>query len=126
MKILVSAAQNFKWRRRFAIAFRASAFVVLAVLISPLRVLAFTQDEFQEHIAALKAKLPSDDFTIVVEPPFVVIGDESGQQVKARAVDTVKWAVDRLKSRYFQHDPQFIIDVWLFRDKDSYEQYAEK
>src|SRR5262245_47168235 len=88
--------------------------------------LGFTDDEFQRHVAAVKAKLPSDDFTVVVQAPFVVIGDESAERVKARAADTVKWAVDRLKGQYFERDPQFIIDIWLFRDKESYETHAEE
>ena len=61
----------------------------------------FTAADFERHVERLKEKLPSDDFTIVVEPPFVVIGDEPTLRVKARAKDTVKWAVDRLKGRLF-------------------------
>ena len=38
----------------------------------------------------------------------------------------MKWAVDRLKALYFQRDPEFIIDIWLFRDRESYEEHAEK
>ena len=87
---------------------------------------AFTDDELQRHVAGLKARLPGDDFTVVVQSPFVVIGDEPAERVKARAVDTVKWAVDRLKAQYFQRDPQMIIDIWLFRDKESYEKHAEE
>ena len=86
----------------------------------------FTAADFERHVERLKEKLPSDDFTIVVEPPFVVIGDEPTLRVKARAKDTVKWAVDRLKALYFQRDPEFIIDIWLFRDRESYEGHAEK
>lgn len=86
----------------------------------------FTQEEFQKHIETLKPKLPNEDFSIVIEPPFVVIGDEAPREVQARATNTVKWAVDKLKARYFPRDPQFIIDIWLFKDKNSYEQHAEK
>lgn len=82
----------------------------------------FTSADFAQHVRALKKKLPAkNDFTIVVQPPFVVIGDESPERVRQRATDTVKFAVDRLKRDYFQRDPVEIIDVWLFKDKDSYE-----
>lgn len=77
-------------------------------------------NSFARHVAELK--VPSG-FTVVVEPPFVVIGDESSETVRSRAEKTVKWAVDRLKQDYFQKDPE-PIDIWLFRDKDSYEQHA--
>lgn len=79
-------------------------------------------DSLSEHVADLKKKVPSG-FTVVVEPPFVVIGDEASDVVRSRAVRTVKWAVDKLKQDYFQNDPE-TIDIWLFRDKDSYEQHA--
>src|SRR5262245_26410516 len=37
---------------------------------------SFTQSQFNQHIAELKKKIPSRDFSIVVQPPFVVVGDE--------------------------------------------------
>ena len=73
-----------------------------------------------------KKKLPSDDFTIVEMPPFVVIGDEEPDVVHQRAKHTVQWAVDKLKAAYFKKDPTDILDVWLFKDKDSYEENAQK
>ena len=42
----------------------------------------FTAADFERHVERLKEKLPSDDFTVVVEPPFVVIGDEPAARVK--------------------------------------------
>jgi hypothetical protein len=86
----------------------------------------FSPDDFQRHVEKLKPKLPSDDFTILIEPPFIVIGDEPADKLKARSKNTVKWAVDHLKATYFDHDPESIIEIWLFRDKDSYEEHAEK
>jgi len=110
---------------------RATRSLVTTIILASLALaagpaLGFTVDELQRHVTALKAKLPSDDFTVVVQSPFVVIGDEPAERVKARAADTVKWAVDRLKAQYFQRDPQMIIDIWLFRDKESYEKHAEE
>ena len=62
----------------------------------------------------------------MVVPPFVVIGDEKPEKVRSRAKNTVQWAVEKLKAAYFQKDPQEILDVWLFKNKQSYEQNAEK
>ncbi len=87
---------------------------------------SFTQVDFDRHVARLKAKLGDEAFTIIVEPPFVVIGDEAADRVGERATNTVKWAVDRLKQSYFDHDPTMIIDIWLFADRESYESHAEK
>lgn len=91
----------------------------------------FTAADFESHLADLKKKLPSKDFQIVVQKPFVVIGDESLANVKDWAQGTVAWAVDRLKKEYFAKDPDHIIDIWIFKDKESYEKntlavFAEK
>jgi hypothetical protein len=86
---------------------------------------SFTNADFTAHVEQLKKKLPSDDFTIVVQPPFVVIGDESADEVREHSVRTVKWAVDKLKQEYFSKDPKEILDIWLFKDAASYEQHAQ-
>lgn len=80
----------------------------------------FTAADFAQHVRKLKAKLPSDDFHIVLQPPFVVAGDESLDMVKRRSAGTVKWAVDHLKKDYFARNPEQIITVWLFKDAKSY------
>jgi hypothetical protein len=74
----------------------------------------------------LKKKIPSDKFTIILQRPFVVIGDEPPEMVKRRAEGTVKWAVDLLKKSYFKKEPNEILDIWLFRDKTSYVENASK
>jgi hypothetical protein len=80
-----------------------------------------TARDFESHVAELRRKLPSRQFTIVVEQPFVVVGDGGRAAVEASARETVKWAVDLLKRDYFTKDPSEILDVWLFKDADSYE-----
>ena len=82
---------------------------------------SFTDADFARHVEQLKKKLPSSDFTLVIQPPFVVIGDESPEAVKEHSVNTVKWAVDKLKQDYFSKDPKEILDIWLFKDADSYQ-----
>jgi hypothetical protein len=83
-----------------------------------------TNGDFERHITALKRRLPPGDFTILVQSPFVVIGDEPASVVRRRANDTVKWAVERLKREYFKRDPQEILDIWLFKDEESYNRNA--
>ncbi len=86
----------------------------------------FTNADYAQHILKLKKKLPTDDFHIVLQRPFVVVGDESAEVVRQRATNTVKWAVDRIKRDYFSKDPDQIIDIWLFKDKVSYETHTEQ
>jgi len=80
-----------------------------------------TKADFDLHVAQLKKRLPANDFTIVVQPPFVVVGDQSPETVKYLAEETVKWTVDKLKQDYFTEDPKEILDIWLFKDAASYE-----
>jgi hypothetical protein len=87
--------------------------------------LGFTDAEFAAHVEQLKKKLPSQDFTVIVQPPFVVIGDEPAADVRAHSERTVKWAVDKLKAEYFSKDPEEILDIWLFKDAASYERNAQ-
>lgn len=86
----------------------------------------FTPADYAQHIIDLKSRLPHAGFVIVIQEPFVVIGDEKPKVVKERSEQTVKWAVDKLKREYFSKDPSEIIDIWLFRDAPSYEEYTEK
>lgn len=91
--------------------------------------IGFTPVEFTRHVdqlrADLKKKAPSSQFSIVVQAPFVVVGDESKQIVQQHAEDTVKWAVDRLKQDFFTKDPKEILDIWLFKDAASYEKHTQ-
>jgi hypothetical protein len=85
----------------------------------------FTPADFAQHVMTLKKTRPAG-FTVMVQPPFVVVGDESAGMVRRRATDTVKWATDRLKQEYFARDPDDILDVWLFKDEESYKKHAKK
>lgn len=84
-----------------------------------------TDADYAQHVAQLNKKLPKG-FSVVIEKPFVVIGDEPLPMVQRRARDTVRWAVVKLKAEYFDKDPSDILDVWLFKDKDSYERYTRE
>ncbi len=81
--------------------------------------------DYAQHVHALKKKLPNG-FSIVISKPFVVIGDEPLETVKARAQRTVEWAVRRLKQAYFAKDPERILDIYLFKDKASYEKHCRR
>src|SRR6266702_1304967 len=76
--------------------------------------MASTNAAFTQHLTELAKHVP-EGFTLIVQPPFVVLGDESPDVVSRRAKQTVKWAVDKLKQDYFNRDTQEIIDIWLFK-----------
>lgn len=79
--------------------------------------------DYAQHVRALKQRVPRG-FSVVLEPPFVVVGDDPIEKVKGHATRTVRWAVDKLKQDYFESDPGAILDVWLFKDRASYEHHT--
>jgi len=86
----------------------------------------FTDVDYEKHLLDLKKKIPEQVFTIIIQKPFVIIGDESADKVKLRAENTIKWSVDMLKQDYFEKNPEDIIDIWLFKDKGSYNKYTKE
>jgi hypothetical protein len=80
--------------------------------------------EFDRHVVDLRRRLPSRDFSIVEARPFAVVGDEPARVVQQRARQTVGWAVRMLKQDYFAKDPTHTIDIWLFKDAESYERHV--
>jgi hypothetical protein len=105
-----------------------------APLTVPASSSGFSDDDFAKHIQALKVEIkkklssapgqPQTEFALVIEPPFVVIGDESPDAVQAHSENTVKWAVKRLKQDFFTTDPKDILDVWLFKNAASYQKHV--
>ncbi len=87
---------------------------------------ARTESDYAKHVERLKEKLPSKDFTIVLERPFVVVGDEPEAVVRRHSEETVRWAVELLKKDFFTKDPAEILDIWLFKDGASYRKHARQ
>ena len=52
----------------------------------------FTRADYAQHVMKIKPKVPRG-FTMVVQPPFVVVGDCTPHMVRVYSKDTVKWAV---------------------------------
>jgi Protein of unknown function (DUF1570) len=96
------------------------ALIVLLSLLAPSHA-STNSPALTKHLSTLK---PPPDFTVVIQPPFVVLGDESPAEVQRHATRTIKFAVDQLKQLYFTNDPTEIIDIWLFKDAASYTNHA--
>jgi hypothetical protein len=109
----------------------ARAWTAIRLRLEPGRAIAdapprqgFTNADYAQHVMELKKRVPAKGFTMVLQRPFVVVGDEAPDMARTRAESTVKWAVERLKKQYFAKDPRHIIDIWLFRDDASYRKHA--
>jgi hypothetical protein len=94
-------------------------------IANPDKPVGFATADYAQHIMKLKTRLPRG-FSYVIQPPFVVIGDDSAAAVQRYASGTVKWAVERLKRDYFDKDPDEVLDIWLFKSADSYNRYTRE
>jgi hypothetical protein len=83
-----------------------------------------TDADYAQHIMKLKSRLPSDEFHVSVEHPFVVISDEPPARTQDRCERTIRWATTKLKEAFFSTDPSAILDIWLFKDKHSYDTHT--
>lgn len=81
--------------------------------------------DLDHRAAELRETLPAR-FHVIVEPPFVVVGDQEAEDVAAHAERTVRWATERLKRDYFPKDPAGVFTIWLFGSKESYEENTQK
>jgi hypothetical protein len=82
-----------------------------------------TPAEYAQHVLALKRKL-GPDYTVVLEPPFVIAGNEAEEMVKQRTEEVVRWAHDKLRQDFFGEEPKKILDVLLFKNAQTYRKKA--
>jgi hypothetical protein len=75
--------------------------------------------DLSQHVQALRPRLPPG-FHVVVERPFVVVGNGGAAEVASVAQGTVRFAVERLERDFFRAAPERVLEVWLFADADSY------
>jgi hypothetical protein len=83
------------------------------------RVHGHTPAEYAQHVLALREKL-GPEYSVVLEPPFVVAGNEPEPMVRRRAMQIVRWATSHLQQDFFREEPKRILDVLLFKDARSY------
>ncbi|MEM7457328.1 MAG: hypothetical protein AAF456_23535 [Planctomycetota bacterium] len=102
---------------------------LVRIRLAPDRIMAcavsetFSAADYAQHIRKLRPRIPGEDFNLVIQHPFVVIGNKPAEQIEGHAERTVQWAVDKIKQLYFEDDPEEIIDIWLFKDKATYDAY---
>ncbi len=82
-----------------------------------------TRAELAQHVITVKETLPAD-MTVVWEKPFLVVGNEGGEKVRDRAKAVVRWTRDLLLKDFFAASPTNIEEVWILKDKATYEKYS--
>ena len=99
------------------------AFVALA-MTAPAAIAAPSKEELVERKQALEKKLAGKGYTVVVEAPFVVIGDEPAAKVRSRA-HFVRWVVRLIEQDFFAKQPDKLIEIWLFKNERTYRRGAK-
>jgi hypothetical protein len=84
-----------------------------------------TPADFAQQVMKMKPRLPRE-FSFVIAPPFIVIGDETPETVKMRALRTVKTFSDAIRKQYFPLDPPKVYEIWLFKNDRSYRKYSRE
>ena len=104
-----------------------STFLFLLLLTTAAFALPDTSPSaFEKQATELRTKLKGRGFTVIVERPFIVIGDESADRVTLWANEIIRGTVTRLKQDYFAKDPAKILEIWLFKDEVSYRKHAKE
>ncbi len=84
-----------------------------------------TREQLDTRASELRKELEGKGFTVVVEAPFVIVGDESPKKVQSR-VNFVDWVVKLIEKDYFDKQPDKILVIWLFRNITTYKAGAKK
>ncbi len=106
----------------------AAALVVITTVAAAPTVAAAepSADELKARKAALDTRLHADGFTVVIEPPFVIVGDEAPATVRHHATGILRWSIHLLEAEYFKARPAKLIEIWLFKNEKTYRAGAKK
>ena len=100
--------------------------IATAVLLSQTAYAEPTQKELEAHASALEKKLDGQGYTILVEPPFVVIGDYAAKDVKRTTTGFLREKLALLEKDFFTKRPDKLLEVWLFKNERSFRKGAKK
>jgi hypothetical protein len=72
------------------------------------------------YVRRLSPRLPGPAFDIAVAPPFVIISDQPSRHIKRQMRDVIRPALQQWRTQFFTNDPDQVVEVWVFRDANSY------
>lgn len=67
-----------------------------------------------------------DTFTCVIEPPFVVFGNNDASQLRQHVASCITQPCKAMWAAYFEKKPDQVITVLLFKDDKTYRTWAAK
>jgi hypothetical protein len=83
----------------------------------------FSAADYAQHVIGIRPRVPTG-FTVLVEKPFVVIGDGHPVEVAGYSRRVVRWTVDLIKRDFFIRSPKKIVDIWMFENTESYRRHT--
>jgi hypothetical protein len=84
------------------------------------------REELDARADALRQRLAHDGMTVVVEPPFVVVGDGGDRAVTAIARGFLRDKARMLEHDFFAERPHKLLEVWLFSGERAFRRGAKK
>jgi hypothetical protein len=85
-----------------------------------------TQEQLEARAKELEKKLKGQGYTVLVEPPFVVIGDSPQKEVKRVTTGFLRSKVALLEKEFFAKRPDKVLEVWLFKNRQTFFKGAKK
>ena len=85
-----------------------------------------TQAQLEARAKELEKKLKGQGYTVLVEPPFVVIGDSGAKEVQRVTTGFLRSKIALLEKEYFAKRPDRVLEVWLFKNRQSFFKGAKK
>jgi len=76
--------------------------------------------ELQARVDELRRDSDLRGFTVIAASPFVVIGNGRRADVEAYTDQVIRWAYRLLRQDFFALEPGKILEIWIFRNEDSY------
>jgi hypothetical protein len=78
------------------------------------------EPDYAGHLEKLRQIIPAEkNFTYITVKPFQIITDLDAADIPT-AQRTVTWAMTHLMRDFFDHNPDRVIDIFIFKNKDSY------
>ncbi len=101
--------------------------VLAASLLTPALARAEpTPEELEVRAIALRDKLAGQGYTVLVEAPFVVVGDGPAAQVRRIAKGFLHDKASMLEKDFFDKRPERLLEVWLFQNERAFRKGAKK
>lgn len=82
-----------------------------------------SEQALQAELQKVRRQVGAEFRTAIVKP-FVVAGDLSAAEFEKICAQTIRWAVEMLRKDFFSDDPEAVITIYLFADKESYRKHA--